>query len=88
MSQKSEEGAKKLVSVSATSMSVTRTRKKAIEIARAVSKDGEESEDEYLDNFAQVSCIRYFTTFENNSALVSSPFDSDSEVNAISTTFT
>ena len=83
--------AKKLVSVSATSMPVTETREEAfaeaVETIEAVEstkvgKDSAESEGEY-PNLAQVPCIRYPITFRKKFVSMSALFDSSSEVNAI-----
>ena len=68
---------------------VTGTRKKAVkiaEIARAV-KDGKESKDDYLENFAQVPCIQYLVTFRKKSVPMLAFIDLDSEINAIHPTF-
>ena len=77
-------GAKKLVSVSATSTPVTETREETVEIMETVreGKDGEESKGEY-PNLAQVLCIRYPITFQKKSVLVLAFLDSGSDVNAI-----
>ena len=79
--------AKKLLSVLATSMSVTKTREETVGTAEAVEsaeigKDGAESKDEY-PNLAQVLCIRYLITFRKKSVSMSALLDSGSEVNAI-----
>ena len=67
----------------ATSMLVIKIRKKMVETARA-GKDGEESKGyEYLKDFLQVPCIRYFITFWKKFMLVLVLFDSNSKVNAI-----
>ena len=89
--------AKKLVSVLATSTLVTGIRKETVETAEAVettkaietagiSKDSGESKGEYLENFVQVSCIRYPINFGKKSVLAL--FDLGSEVNAIHPAFT
>ena len=83
---------KKLVSVSATSTSMTRTKEKTVKTAEPVRtagdrKDGVESEGEYSENLAQVSCIRYSITFQKKSVPVLTLFDSGSKVNAIYPTF-
>ena len=79
MPSKLESGVKKLVSVLATFMPVTGTRKKAVETAE-VGKDSAESKSKY-PNLVQVSCIRYPITFWKKS--VSALFDLGDEVNAI-----
>ena len=70
--------AKKLVSVSAISTPVTKTREKATE----VGKGGVESENDY-PSLARVLCIRYPITFRKKSVSMSALLDSGSEVNAI-----
>ena len=82
----SKERAKKLASVLATSTPVTKTRKKVAEAAGA-DKDGKKSEDKYLENLAQVSCIRYSIIFQKKSVLVLALLDLGNEINAIYTTF-
>ena len=73
-------------------MPVTGIRKGAVETAEAVetagagTKNGEESEGEYL-NLAWVPCIWYPITFRKKSVLVLVLFDSGSKVNAIHPTF-
>ena len=85
--------AKKLVSASATSTPVTKTREEADETAEAVEiveavestevgKDGVESKSEY-PNLARVPCIWYPITFRKKSVSMSALFDSVSKVNAI-----
>ena len=78
---KSEEGVKKLVSISTTFMPVTETREEAVETAE-VGKDGKESKGEYR-NLTRVPCIRYPVTFRKKSVSMSALFDSGSKVNAI-----
>ena len=84
--------AKKLVSVLATFMLVTGTRKEMVETAEAlktskavetvgIGKDGGKSEGEYLQNLAQVLCIRYPINFGKISILAL--FDLGSKVNAV-----
>ena len=88
-----ESGVKKLVSVSATFMPMTRTREEVVEAAKSVGtakavetvevdKDGKESEDEY-PNLAQVPCIWYPITFRKKSVSVLALLDPGSEVNTI-----
>ena len=87
---------KKLVSVSATSTPVTRTREKTVETAKAMEtakaiktagtgKDGKKSESEYPENLARVLCIRYPINFGKKSVLAF--LDLGSEVNAVYPTF-
>ena len=78
---------KKLVSVLATSTSVTETKEKTIETAETVKtaevgKDGKESKDEY-PNLAQVPCIWYLITFRKKSMSVLALLDSGIEIKAI-----
>ena len=47
MSLESEKGAKKLVSVSATSTPVIKTREKAVETTKAIGKDSKESKGDH-----------------------------------------
>ena len=88
--------AKKLVSVLATSTSVTETKEETIETAETVEtakadeivgtgKDGRKSKGEYPENLAQIPCIRYPINFRKQS--VSALFNSGSEVNAIHPAF-
>ena len=88
---------KKLVSVSATSTPVTRTRVETVETAEAVKtaktvgtakvgEDGNESKGE-CPNHAQVLCIRYPITFRKKSVLMSALLDSGSKINTIHPTF-
>ena len=81
-------GAKKLVSVSATSTQVTETRGEAVKTAETAGegRDGEESEKEY-PNLTQVPCIRYSITFQKKFVPVSALFDLDNEINVIHLTF-
>ena len=72
---------KKLVLVLATSTPVTETKEEVVETAK-VSKDGEESKDEYL-NLARVPCIWYPITFWKKSVSVLALLNLGSEVNAI-----
>lgn len=52
-----KKGCKKLVSVLVTSMPMIRTRKKAIETARAGKDDAKSEGGKYLENLIQVLCI-------------------------------
>ena len=81
-------GAKKLVSVLATSMPVTETRREAFETAETAreGKDGKESKGEY-PNLAQVPYIRYPITFRKKFVSVLALFNLSSEINAIHPTF-
>ena len=77
------------MSVLTTFMSVIGIREEAVETtetARA-SKNGKKSKGEYLENFAQVLCIRYPITFWKKFVSMLVLFDLDSEVNAIYPTF-
>ena len=87
----SEEGVKKLVSVSATFTPVTETSKEVVETAEAIetakiAKGGKESEDEY-QNLTRVPCIRYPVIFRKKSVSMSALLDLGSEINAIHPTF-
>ena len=52
MSPELKKRAKKLVSILATSIPVTKIREEVIETNKAVAKDGKESKSEYLENRA------------------------------------
>ena len=86
MSSEFKEGAKNLVSVSATSTPVIGTRKKVAEAAWA-SKDSEKSKSEYRENLTQILCTRYPITFWKKFVPVLVLLDSSSKVNTIHLTF-
>ena len=88
--------ANKLVSVSATSTSLTVTREKTIETPKAVEiskametaktgKDGKKSKNEYPENLTRVLCIHYPINFGKKS--MSALFDLASKVNAVHPAF-
>ena len=86
MFSESERGVQKLVSISVTSMSMTRTREKEVETTKmaestGVGKDRKKSKGKYLENLAQVHCIRYPINFGKKPVLAL--LDSGSKVNAI-----
>ena len=70
-------------------MPVTRTGKETVEAIKiaGAGKDGKESESEYLENLAQVPCIRYPIIFQKKSVPMLALLDSGSKVNAIHPTF-
>ena len=96
--------AKKLVSVSVTSMPVTGTRAEIVEATEAVetikaveatevvgtAEIGEDGNEskDKCPNLARVLCIRYPITFRKNFVPVLALIDLGSEVNAIHPTFT
>ena len=87
MSAEKETGVKKLVSVSATSTPMTKTREEAVEAAESVGtvrvgKNDKESEGKY-PNLARVPCIRNPITFRKKSMSMLVLLDLSSEVNAI-----
>ena len=71
------------MSVLATTMLMTQTRKKVVKTAKAVGKDSEESKGEYLENFAQVLYIRYPIIFQKKSVIMLVLFNSGRKFNAI-----
>ena len=78
------------MSALANSMPVTGTRQEAVETAKVaesaeIDKDGKESKGKYLENLAQVQCIRYTINFGKKS--VSTFFDSGSKANTIHLAF-
>ena len=77
--------------VLATSTPVTGTKEKAIEIAKVAefagaNKDGKESKDKYLENLAQVPCIRYPINFGKKS--VPALLNLGSKINTVHLAFT
>lgn len=84
MSPKSEEKAKKLVKVLAASTPMTGTGEEVAEFARA-GKDRKKSEDKFLENLAQVSCICYSINFGIKSVLTL--FNLGGKVNVVHPTF-
>ena len=91
VSLESKKGVKKLVSVSATSTPMTKTRKEAVETAKAVDttkigKNSEESKGEY-PNLAQIPYIWYPIIFRKKPMSMSAFLNLGSEVNAIHPTF-
>lgn len=87
MSPESKEGAKKLVSVFATSMPAIEPREEAVETIEAAGKNGEGSKAEYPENFARVLYIWYLITFRKKSVLILALFNLGNEVNVIYPTF-
>lgn len=77
---KTQNKSQKLISVLVTSMPVTTTRAKVVEIPGA---NEDNKDNKYLGNITQVLCIQYPITFWQNFVAVIALLDSSSKVNII-----